>query len=157
MMKNSKRTLEFRFERTIPAPPGQVFDAWLNPKIPGNPWNAAEKSILDPKVDGLFYWSLKGTSHYGRFTEIERPGRIQHTWMSPNTLGQESIVTLAFEKQGEDTLMTLVHSDLPDDELARGHENGWNYFLGIFREQFGNDSRKKYRWEDAHPSVKANG
>ena len=157
MMKNSKKTLEFKFERTIPAPPGEVFDAWLNPKIPGNPWNAAEKSILDPKVDGLFYWSLKGTSHYGRFTEFERPGRIQHTWMSPNTLGQESIVTLTFTKQGEDTLMTLVHSDLPDDELARGHENGWNYFLGSFREQFGNGSRKKYGWEDAHPSVKANG
>src|ERR1700737_1967571 len=157
MMKNSKKTLEFRFERTIPAPPSEVFDAWLNPKIPGNPWNAAEKSILDPKVDGFFYWSVKGTPHYGRFTEIERPGRIQHTWMSPNTLGQESMVTLTFKKQGEGTLMTLVHSDLPDHELAKGHEKGWNYFLGIFPEQFGNDSRKKYRWEDAHPSVKANG
>jgi hypothetical protein len=49
--------------------------------------------------------------------------------------------------------MTLVHSDLPDHELARGHEKGWNYFLGIFHEQFGNGSRKEYRWEDAHPSA----
>jgi hypothetical protein len=57
-MENSKKTLEFKFERTIPAPPGEVFDAWLDPKIPGNPWNAAEKFILDPKVDGLFYWTL---------------------------------------------------------------------------------------------------
>ena len=142
-MIKSKKTIEFKFERIIPAPPGEVFDGWLNPKIPGNPWNAAEKFILDPKVDGLFYWTLKGMSHYGRFTEIERPGRIQHTWMSPNTLGQESIVTLTFQKQGEDTLMTLVHSDLPDDELARGHEKGWNYFLGIFPEQFGDVSGKK--------------
>jgi len=93
--------------------------------------------MLDPKVDGLFYWTLKGTSHYGRFTEIERPGRIQHTWMSPKTLGQESIVTLTFKKQGEDTLMTLVHSDLPDHELARGHEKGWNYFLNIFLSNLG--------------------
>jgi uncharacterized protein YndB with AHSA1/START domain len=153
-MNTSKKALEFKFERTIPAPPGEVFDAWLNPKIPGNPWNAAEKFTLDPKVDGLFYWTLKGTSHYGRFTEVERPGRIQHTWVSPNTWGEESIVTLTFKKQGEDTLMALVHSDLPDHELARGHEKGWNYFLDIFREQFGNGSRKKYRWDDAHPSVK---
>jgi uncharacterized protein YndB with AHSA1/START domain len=153
-MNKSTKTIEFKFERTIPAPPGEVFDGWLNPKIPGNPWNAAEKFILHPKVDWLFYWTLKGTSHYGRFTEIERPGRIQHTWMSPNTLGQESIVTLNFKKQGEDTLMTLVHSDLPDHELARGHEKGWNYFLGIFLEQFGDGSRKKYRWDDAHPPVK---
>jgi uncharacterized protein YndB with AHSA1/START domain len=153
-MNKSTKTLEFKFERTIPASPAEVYDAWLNPKIPGNPWNAAEKFILDPKVDGLFYWTLKGTAHYGRFTEIERPGRIQHTWVSPNTLGQESIVTLAFKKQGEDTLMTLVHSDLPDHELARGHERGWNYFVGVFTEQFGSGSRKKFQWEEAHCSEK---
>ena len=153
-MNGSKKTIEFKFERTIPAPPDGVFDGWLNPKTPGNPWNAAEKFILNAKVDGLFYWALKGASHYGRFTEIERPGRIQHTWMSPNTLGQESIVTLTFKKQGEDTLMTLVHSGLPDHELARGHENGWNYFLGIYREQFGDGSRKEYRWNEAHQCEK---
>ena len=152
-MSRSKNTLEFKIERIIPAPPGEVCDAWLNPKIPGNPWNAAEKFVLDPRVDGLFYWTLKGTSHYGRFTEIERPGRIQHTWVSPNTLGEESMVTVTFEKQGEDTLMTLVHSGLPDTDSGRSHEKGWNYFLGVFREQFGNGSREDYRWEDAHPSV----
>ena len=152
-MNKSAKTIEIKVERIIPAPPDEVFDGWLDPKIPGNPWNAAEKLILDPKVDGLFYWLLKGTPHYGRFTEVERPGRIQHTWMSPNTLGQESIVTLTFKKQGEDTLMTLLHSNLPDNEPARGHEKGWNYFLRIFCEQFGAGSRKKYRWDDAHPSA----
>ncbi|HLX69520.1 MAG TPA: SRPBCC domain-containing protein, partial [Verrucomicrobiae bacterium] len=113
-MNKPKKTIEIKVERIIPAPLGEVFDAWLNPKIPGNPWNAAERFILDPKVDGLFFWKLKGTSHYGRFTEMERPGRIQHTWMSRNTLGEESTVTVTFKKQGEDTLMTLVHSELPD-------------------------------------------
>ncbi len=47
---------------------------------------------------------------------------------------EESTVTLTFKKHGEDSLMTLMHSDLPDHELARGHEKGWNYFLEIFRE-----------------------
>ena len=149
-MNESRKTIEFRFERTISAPPGEVFDGWLDPKIPGNPWNAAEKFVLDPKVDGLFYWTLKGTAHYGRFTVVERPGRIQHTWMSPNTLGLESMVTLTFKEEGEDTLMTLVHSGLPDHEVARGHEKGWNYFLGVYREQFGDGSRKPFRWEEAH-------
>ena len=150
-MKKSAKTIEIKVERTILAPLDEVFDAWLNPKIPGNPWNAAEKFVLDPKVDGLFYWFLKGTAHYGRFTRVQRPERIQHTWVSPNTLGQESTVTVTFKKQGEDTLMTLVHSDLPDTDEARGHERGWDYFLGIFREQFGSGSRMEYRWEDAHP------
>ncbi len=153
-MEKSKKTLEFKLERTIAGPAPEVFDAWLNPKIPGNPWNAAEKFILDPKVDGLFYWTRKGTSHYGRFTVVERPARIQHTWVSPKTLGMESTVTVTFEKKGDDTLMTLVHSDLPDHELSRGHEKGWNYFLDVLSEQFGHGSRKEYRWEEAHPAVK---
>jgi uncharacterized protein YndB with AHSA1/START domain len=142
-MSESKKTIEVKVERTIPASLGEVFDGWLNPKIPGNPWNMADKLLLNPQVDGFFYWSVKGTPHYGRFTEVERPSRIQHTWMSPNTSGLESTVTVTFQKKGEGTLMTLVHSDLPDTEGGRSHEKGWNYFLGLFPEQFGNASDKK--------------
>jgi hypothetical protein len=50
--------------------------------------------------------------------------------------------------------MTLVHSGLPDNDRGKGHEKGWNYFLGTFCEQFGNGSRKPYRWEEAHPGGK---
>lgn len=150
-MKNAGPTIEFRFERVIAASQVEVFDGWMNPKISGNPWHAAEKFILDARVDGLFYWTLQGTGHYGRFTAFERPQRIQHTWMSPNTLGLESTVTLSFQKRGRNTLLTLVHSGLPDHELARGHEKGWNYFLDVLKEQFGGGSRRPYRWEEAHP------
>ncbi len=131
-----EKTIEFRFERTVPASPEEVFDGWLNAKIPGTTWHAAEKFILDPKVDGLFYWTKNGKGIYGRFTEFERPSRIKHTWVTPNTLGYESIVTVTFDKKGEGTLMTLVHSDLPDHELAKGHEQGWTYFLDLFPGQF---------------------
>jgi uncharacterized protein YndB with AHSA1/START domain len=140
---NNAKQIEFKIERTIPASPGEVFDGWLNPKIPGNPWNAADKLLLDPKVDGLFYWTVRGTPHYGRFTEIERPGRIQHTWMSPNTSGLESTVTVSFKEKGKDTLMTLVHSGLPDTDGGRSHDKGWNYFLDIFPGQFMDGSRSK--------------
>jgi uncharacterized protein YndB with AHSA1/START domain len=132
-----KQTIEFKIERTIAASPGEAFDGWLDPKVPGNPWNAADKLLLSPNVDGFFYWTFKGTPHYGRFTAIERPARIEHTWVSPNTLGEESRVSVTFRKKGDDTLLTLLHSDLPNDEKARSHEKGWNYFLGMFTEQFG--------------------
>lgn len=149
-MSHTDKTLEFKFERTIPAPIDEVFNSWLNPEVPGTTWNAAEKLVLDPKVDGLFFWQLKGTSHYGRFTEFTPPYRIQHTWMSPNTLGLESMVTVTFEKKGSETLMTLIHSGLPDHERARGHKDGWTYFIGLFHEQFGNGSRRKFNWDEAH-------
>ena len=45
-MRKSKKKLTSKFECTIPAPPSKVYDAWLNPKIPGNPWNVADKLIL---------------------------------------------------------------------------------------------------------------
>ena len=121
-MKGSSERIEIKVERLIPASPGETFDGWLDPKIPGNPWNAADKFMLDPKVDGLFYFHLMGTSHYGRFTKLERPARIQHTWVSPGTLGEESTVTLTFREQGTDTLVTLVQSALPETAEARRHE-----------------------------------
>ncbi len=142
-MTRPTKTIEFTFERNIPAPPQQVCDAWLDPKVPGNPWNMADKLLLTPQVDGFFYWLIKGVSHYGRFTQVQRPGRIQHTWVSPFTLGEESTVTLTFEKQGQGTLMTLVHTGIPDTEGGKGHEKGWNHFLDLFPKQFENASAKK--------------
>jgi uncharacterized protein YndB with AHSA1/START domain len=41
-VKESTKTIELKFDRTIPASPSEVYDAWLNPKIPGNPWNIAD-------------------------------------------------------------------------------------------------------------------
>lgn len=141
-MTSSKKTIQFKLVRTIPAPPAEVYDAWLNPEVPGTPWHEAEKLLLNPHVDGFFYWLVRGTAHYGRFTEMERPGRMQYTWVSPNTLGEESTVTVTFENKGDDTLMTLVHSGLPESEQARGHEKGWNYFLDKFHEEFGKVARE---------------
>jgi len=128
-MTRPMKTLEFKLERAIPAPAEEVFDAWLNPETPGTPWHEHEKLIFHPKVDGLWYWLVRGNPHYGRFTDIERPGCIRHTWMSRDTLGEESIVTVTFEKKGDATLMTLVHSGLPEHDFAKKHEAGWSYFL----------------------------
>ncbi len=99
-MTNAAKTLEFRIERTIAASSAQAFDAWLNPKIPGTPWSESDKLLLNPTVDGFFYWLTRGTPHYGRFTQIERPRSMQHTWVSPHTLGTETTVTVTFDPRG---------------------------------------------------------
>ena len=135
-MNTSTKALEIKLERTIPAPPGEVFDAWLDPKIPGNPWHEHEKLIVNAKVDGLWYWLVRANPHYGRFTEIERPGRIQLTWMSRSTQGEDTVVTVTFQKKGEDTLLTLVHSGLKTDEMTQAHNKGWNSLLSKFVESF---------------------
>ncbi len=144
MTTTSTKIVEVKVERTIHAPPPEVFDAWLDPKIPGTPWHENKKLIVDPKVDGLWYWlALGGTPHFGRFIEIDRPDRIQHSWMSPNTLGQESIVTVTFQKKGEATLMTLLHSGLPNDDMAKAHEKGWNSISDKFSNIFASGSHRR--------------
>jgi uncharacterized protein YndB with AHSA1/START domain len=147
-MTTSTKTLEIKVERTIPAPPSEVFDAWLDPKVPGTLWHEHDKLIFNPKVDGLWYalslaHGRDGTPHYGRFIEIDRPGRIQHSWMSRNTLGEESIVTVTFQKKGEGTRMTILHSGLPNDEMAKAHENGWNSVSDKFSDIFVSGSHRK--------------
>jgi len=140
-MTTSAKTVEIKVERAIPAPPCDAFDAWLDPTVPGTLWHEHDKLILNPKVDGLWYLlsvahRREGTPHYGRFIEIDRPSRIQHSWMSRNTLGEETKVTVTFRKEGEDTVITVLHSGLPNPDMAIAHEKGWTSILDKFGHSF---------------------
>ncbi|HLK89485.1 MAG TPA: SRPBCC domain-containing protein [Polyangia bacterium] len=140
VMSAKPKMLELKFTRTIPATPAEVFGAWLDPTHPGNPWTGAKKVIIDARVDGLFFFATaKDPSwpHYGRFLAVERNRRVQYAWMSPFTNGLESTVTVTFEKKGDDTLLTLTHAGLPDDDHGRLHEDGWNGCLGTFVGELG--------------------
>jgi uncharacterized protein YndB with AHSA1/START domain len=127
--------------RTIPAPAEKVFDVWLDPKSPGGPWFGAERTILNPAVDGLFYHAVKHEgrmwAHYGRFLQVERPRRVEHTWVSEATRGVETTVLVTFEPRGDQTEVTLRHSGVPDDEMGRQHGDGWNWVLSMLAERFG--------------------
>lgn len=126
--------------RQIPAAPEEVYDVWIDPRCPGGPWfgpqneHQQSKVILDAKVDGLFYHCVTagGQSwiHYGRFTQLERGKRVEHTWVCEATKGRESIVTTTFEPRDGGTFVTLVHSGIPDDEAGRAQDAGWKWVLG---------------------------
>ncbi len=133
-------TIDITVERTITAPPERVYDAWLTPGTPGTIWAAAEKFLLDAKVDGLFWWTIRGNAHYGRFTAMERGARLEHTWMSNNTAGLETMVEVTFAPRGGHTLMTLVHRGLPDTNQGRGHEKGWTFFLEGVQAHFASEA-----------------
>lgn len=129
---------EMTIARTIPASAEKIFDLWMNPKSPGGPWFGAERVIINPVVDGLFYIAVKHEGrawpHYGRFIQVDRPRRIEYTWMSEATKGAESVVSLTMEPRGEDTEVTLRHSGVPDDEMGRQHKDGWTWILSTLAE-----------------------
>ncbi len=97
--------------------------------------------ILNPLVDGLFYIAVKHQGriwpHYGRFLKIDRPRRVEYTWMSEATKGAESVVTVTMEPRGDETEVTLHHSGVPDDEMGRQHKDGWTWILSTLAEGCG--------------------
>jgi uncharacterized protein YndB with AHSA1/START domain len=134
------RTIELTVARLIPANPAEVFDVWLDSKSPGSPWFGVARAIVNPVVDGLFYHLVQfeghDWAHYGRFIALDRPRQIQHTWVSEATRGLESVVTLTFKVQGDQTLAKLHHTNVPDDEMGRRHEEGWGFMLEVIADRF---------------------
>jgi uncharacterized protein YndB with AHSA1/START domain len=140
MNAHRQKTIEVAVTRTISANPAEVFDVWIDPKSPGSPWFGVARAIVQPVVDGLFYHLVRfegrDWAHYGRFIVLERPGRIEHTWVSEATRGLESTVTLTLEPQGDQTVVTLRQVNVPDDEMGRRHELGWGFILDAIADRF---------------------
>jgi uncharacterized protein YndB with AHSA1/START domain len=134
------KTIELTIKRTVAGAPPEVFDVWIDPRSPGCPWFGVTRAIVQPVVDGLFYHLVQfeghDWAHYGRFMVLDRPRRIEHTWVSEATRGLESIVQLTFQHEGKQTLLTLRHSNLPDDEMGRRHEQGWGFVLNAVAQRF---------------------
>lgn len=139
------KVCELTVSRTIQAPPETVYDVWIDPKSPGSPWFGSPRLIINPVVDGLFYLGVEHEGrtwpHYGRFLKLERPRRIEYTWMSEGTRGLESVVTVTLEPRGGQTELTLRHSGVPDDEEGRKHEQGWTWVVSTFAERFASGKR----------------
>ena len=135
------KLLDVDVSRMIPASAEEVYDVWLDPKNPASPWFSCERVLMNAVVDGLFYQLVQHEGrmwpHYGRFVALERGRRIEHTWMSEATRGLETTVTLTFEPRGGDgTLVKLRHAGLADDEMGRGHQEGWSSVLGEMAKRF---------------------
>jgi uncharacterized protein YndB with AHSA1/START domain len=132
--------IEVTVSREIPATPAEVFDVWLDAKSPGSPWFGCARVLLNPVVDGLFFHAVvhegRTWAHYGRFVRLDRSRLIEHTWMSEATRGIESTVTVTLEPKGKSTALTLRHTNLPDDEMGRRHEEGWKYVTGAIADRF---------------------
>jgi uncharacterized protein YndB with AHSA1/START domain len=131
---------EITVSRTVAATPERIFDVWIDSKSPGSLWYGLERVILNPVVDGLFYHAVKFEGrvwpHYGRFIRLDRPRCLEFTWVSEATKGIETVVLVTLEPKGAETEVTLRHSGVVDDEMGRGHKQGWTWLLDMVAERF---------------------
>jgi uncharacterized protein YndB with AHSA1/START domain len=134
------KLIDITVTHSFPAQVENVFDVWIDPKSPGGPWFGAERVILNPVVDGLFYFAVmhegRAWPHYGRFIRVDRPRLVEYTWMSEATQGIESVVAVTFEQREDQTHITLRHSGVPDDEMGHRHEEGWTWVLSMLADSF---------------------
>jgi len=74
-------------------------------------------------------------AHYCRYLRVERPRLLEFTWMSEATRGLESRVTVEMTPSRGHTDLVLTHNGLPNDEMGRGHEEGWKKITGTLAER----------------------
>ena len=93
----------------------------------------AEAALLDARPGGTFSLDVRGNPARGEYLEVDPPHRVVFTWgiegsgdLPPGT----STVEVVLQPDGDDTVVTLTHRDLPTDDFRRSHQEGWSEFLG---------------------------
>jgi uncharacterized protein YndB with AHSA1/START domain len=135
-----RSSIELR--RRLPAPREEVFRWWTDPELMArwmSPVGIAEAE-LDVRPGGRLRVVMRGEGmtivHTGEYQEVDPPGRLVFTWISPYTGGQPSVVTVVLIDRGDETELVLTHSALPA-EVADSHRGGWGSMIHRLSAQLG--------------------
>ena len=115
----------------IAAPPEVVFPYFTDAAL-ATKW-IAQTAALDPRPGGLFAIDVRGNPARGTFVEVDAPHRVVFTWGVDGAVDfppGSSTVEVVLVAEGEDTIVTLTHRDLPEGYRA-SHQAGWSEFLGL--------------------------
>lgn len=115
----------------IAATPATVFGYFTDPERMVR-WQGV-RAQLDPRPGGDFLVDVTGRDiAIGRYVEVVPDERVVFTWgwegnsaVPPGS----TTVEITLRPDGDDTVVTLVHSGLPDGDAADGHETGWRHYL----------------------------
>jgi uncharacterized protein YndB with AHSA1/START domain len=111
----------------IPASPQEIYDAWLD-SVGHSDMTGSDAVMSDELGAEVSAWNGYIS---GRNLELVRGQRIVQSWRT-SEFGDEhedSIVTVVLEATDDGTLLTLVHSNVPEEHRSY-EEGGWesNYF-----------------------------
>jgi uncharacterized protein YndB with AHSA1/START domain len=131
-------------EVRIAAAPETVFSYFIEPEKYVK-WKG-EHAELDPRPGGVFRveFETKDVAR-GEFIEVEPHRRLVFTWGwegegHPIPPGS-SRVEVTLVPDGEETVVRLVHTGLPEAAVPR-HAEGWDFFLPRLVEVAGGDSQE---------------
>jgi uncharacterized protein YndB with AHSA1/START domain len=129
----------FTLTTTIPAPAQEIYEAWLD-SVAHSEMTGSEAIMSDEVGAEVAAWDGYIT---GRNLELVPGERIVQSWRTNEFTDQheDSIITLTLEEVADGTLLTLVHSKVPEGQTSY-ERGGWQvHYFEPMKEYFA--KRKK--------------
>ena len=115
----------------IEAEPAVVFEFFTDPEKMVR-WKGT-KALLDPRPGGEYRVDVTDLQiAVGEYVEIVPPERVVFTWGWEGNDGVppgSTRVEITLTADGDGTVVRLLHTDLPTEEAAARHSQGWDHFL----------------------------
>lgn len=116
---------QFSLEVKLPASPREIYDAWLSSE--GHTAMTGGAAHIDPKIGGA-YDAWDGYIS-GKTIALDPERSIKQSWRTLH-FGPEdpdSIIEILLEPDGDSTVLTLMHSEVPDGQRSY-EEDGWQQY-----------------------------
>ena len=145
---------ELTITRVLDAPRDLVFRVWTRPEHLVRWWGPTGFTLPQCKMDlrpgGAFHYVMRSgeegcagthapnTEHRlrGVFREIKPPERLVFTWAWHTMKERESQVTITIKRDGDGSILTLLHEKFFDEAARDGHNRGWTGSLDKLEKLF---------------------
>ena len=131
----------FTLTTTIPASAQDIYDAWLN-SLAHSEMTGGQASMSDEIDAEVSAWDGYIT---GRNLELVPGERIVQSWRTTQFTDEheDSIITMTLEGVEDGTVLTLVHSNVPDEQTSY-EQGGWQeYYFEPMKEYFAELNRAR--------------
>jgi uncharacterized protein YndB with AHSA1/START domain len=125
-------------KRRLNAPPAKIYRAWTDAAKISRWFGPEDAEILraetDVRVGGRFRIVFRGPDGEehdvgGVYREVVPNQKLVFTWAWRSTPERESLVTVALKRDGDGTLLTLLHEQFFDEAARDRHGRGWSETL----------------------------
>jgi uncharacterized protein YndB with AHSA1/START domain len=133
-VKDAQMPYNFKLTTIIPASPQEIYDAWLD-NVAHSEMTGAEATMSDELGAKVSAWDGYIS---GRNLELAPGERIVQSWRTTEFADEheDSIISVALEEVDGGTLLTLVHTNVPDEHTSY-EQGGWRqYYFQPMREYF---------------------
>jgi uncharacterized protein YndB with AHSA1/START domain len=120
---------------TLPASADDIYDAWVDSRAHSE-MTGAEATQSDKIGAAVSAW---GDYISGRNLELVPGERIVQTWRTQDFTDahEDSVITVTLEEVAEGTLLTLVHSNVPKEQMSYEHGGWQEHYFEPMQEYFG--------------------